>query len=111
MLEQGSCTTLFEYEPGNDNSARDIVSAAANQNGCINTLIICLEEGFKGDLDDISDLPKFIDSMMNINYYSAVNFTVSAIPHLRKVRGKIVVLVGDDGNSPIMSASRNALMG
>jgi NAD(P)-dependent dehydrogenase (short-subunit alcohol dehydrogenase family) len=111
MIEQGSPVTLFEYEGENPRSAQDIVSAVVNQNTSINTLIICVEEPIQGDLDDIADLPSVVDSLMNANYYSAVYFTNFAIPHLRKVRGKIVVLVGSDPATPLLSATRGALNG
>ena len=112
MIEKGAEVNLFEFVPGNEDSIRDVVSAVVNQFDGIDTLIICAEEAARDEHVDIDELQKMIDVVMNINYFTAVQFTFFAIPHLRKARGKIVFLSTLNLNqidpSPLFYAAKTA---
>mmetsp|Transcript_37315 Transcript_37315/g.64124 ORF Transcript_37315/g.64124 Transcript_37315/m.64124 type:complete len:243 (-) Transcript_37315:102-830(-) len=116
LLDKGATVNIFEFNLGNEENIKDVVNGAVSQFDTLDAMILALEEPFRGDLSDLEDPTKVIDSVLDANYYTLVYFTYYALPLLRKSRGKIILLSsfhepGQDEGDALYYASRGATLG
>lgn len=98
-----------------ESECRDMISRVVAHYGALDILVNNAGVRFHGRFDEITDLSIF-ETVMRINFHAAVWCTAYALPHLKKSRGRIVVISSLQGlagipNRSVYGASKHALTG
>ena len=116
LIEKGATVNLLEFSLGSEENIKDVVNATIGQYDTLDGLVFALEEPFHGSIEDIEDPTKVVEAVLDANYYTLVYFTYHALAHLRKSRGRIILLSsyneeGQDSTDALYYASRGATVG
>lgn len=115
LVEKGAAVHLFKFKIGVEEDIKNLVEEVIEKYGGLDALVLALEEPFHGDLDG-QDPSLVINSTLDANYFTHVYFTYYALPHLRKSRGRVVLLSsfkeeGQELADALFYASRGATLG
>ncbi|XP_057972549.1 11-beta-hydroxysteroid dehydrogenase A-like isoform X2 [Malania oleifera] len=110
------CVMAIPADVSKVEDCKGVVDATVNYFGRLDHLVtdtgiasIC-----KSMFEDVSDITS-LASIMQMNFWSSVYSTHAAIPHLRKTKGRIIVIAPSSGRLPspglgLYNASRDALI-
>ena len=115
LIEKGATVNLFEFALGKEENIKDVVEGVISQYDTLDALVLALEEPYHGDVD-VKDPSNLIEASLDANYFTHVYFTYFALPHLRKARGRVILLSsfkeeGEDQKDALYYATRGATLG
>ena len=92
-----------------------LVGAAVGRYGGLDALINNAGQGMWGRADEVTDLSVY-ETMLRVNYLSAVWLTLAALPHLKQTGGRVVTVGSVSGKTGVplrsgYSAAKHALTG
>lgn len=111
----GARTFVFPTDVTDETQCRDLIRRTVNEAGGIDVLVHNAGAGMNARLDEMTDVSVF-EKLMRLNYLGPMYLTHEALPHLKKSRGRIVVVASVAGLTgvPLRTAyagSKHAVFG
>jgi short-subunit dehydrogenase len=111
----GAKTFVFRTDVTDETQCRDLVRRTVAEAGGIDVLVHNAGAGMNARFDEMSDISVF-EKLMRLNYLGPMYLTHEALPHLKKSRGRIVVVASVAGLTGVplrtaYSGSKHAVFG
>lgn len=111
----GAETLVVPTDVSSESACRNLVARSVDKFGGIDVLVANAGRTMWARLDEVKDLSLY-EELMRTNYFGAIYPTFYALPHLKKSRGRIVVVSSVAGLTGVpertgYSASKHALFG
>lgn len=111
----GAKTFVFRTDITDEAQCRDLIRRTVNEAGGIDVLVHNAGAGMNARFDEMSDVSVF-EKLMRLNYLGPMYLTHEALPHLKKSRGRIVVVASVAGLTGVplrtaYSGSKHAVFG
>lgn len=111
----GARTFVFPTDVTDETQCRGLIRRTVNEAGGIDVLVHNAGAGMNARLDEMTDVSVF-EKLMRLNYLGPMYLTHEALPHLKKSRGRIVVVASVAGLTgvPLRTAyagSKHAVFG
>lgn len=111
----GAKTFVFRTDVTDETQCRDLIRRTVAEAGGIDVLVHNAGAGMNARFDEMSDISVF-EKLMRLNYLGPMYLTHEALPHLKKSRGRIVVVASVAGLTGVplrtaYSGSKHAVFG
>jgi short-subunit dehydrogenase len=111
----GASVLVVPTDVTSESAGRDLVARTVEAFGALDVLVNNAGIGMLARLDELTDLSVY-ETLMRVNYLGCVYLTASALPHLKKSRGLIVVVASLAGLTGVptrtgYAASKHAVFG
>lgn len=111
----GAKTFVFRTDVTDEVQCRDLIRRTVEAAGAIDVLVHNAGGGMNARFDEMTDISVF-EKLMRLNYLGPMYLTHEALPHLKKSRGRIVVVSSVAGLTGVplrtaYSGSKHAVFG
>ncbi len=111
----GAKTFVFRTDVTDEAQCRDLIRRTVEAAGGIDVLVHNAGGGMNARFDEMTDISVF-EKLMRLNYLGPMYLTHAALPHLKKSRGRIVVVSSVAGMTGVplrtaYSGSKHAVFG